>query len=186
MRKVGIFIANGCEEVEALTVVDILRRGGIDILTISITDVAQVTSSRQITFRTDTVKSAVNFEKFDGIILPGGLPGTQHLKDDETVQQVVKDYSANGKLVAAICAAPGMVLGQSGILKGKKATCHPGFEEQMIAEPVKDRVVRDGNIITSRGMGTAVPFGLEILDYLAGPEKVGEVKKGLVFEVPGL
>lgn len=180
-KKIGIFIANGCEEVEALTVVDILRRGGIDIETISITDVAQVTSSRRITFLTDTVKTAVTFSKLDGIILPGGMPGTLNLKEDETVQQVIREFAQEGKLVAAICAAP-HVLGEAGLLKGKRATCHPGFEEKLVGAEVEEKaVVTDGNIITSRGMGTAIPFGLEILRYLKGQDAVDKVCGGLVY-----
>lgn len=180
-KKLGIFVANGCEEVEALTVVDILRRGDVDITMISITDVAEVTSSRQIRFHTDTVKSAVTFGKLDGIILPGGMPGTLNLKDDETVQQVIRDFAEEGKLVAAICAAP-HVLGLAGLLKGKKATCHPGFEEQLLgAEVSEEPVVVDGNIITSRGMGTAIPFGLAILEYVKDAETVAEVRRGLVY-----
>lgn len=181
MSKLGIFMANGCEEIEGLTVVDILRRAGIEIVMISITDVAEVTSSHMVTFRTDTVKSAVTFEKLDGIVLPGGMPGTLNLKADETVQRVIRQFAAEGKLVAAICAAPS-VLGEAGLLQGKCATCHPGFEEklsgaQFLAEPV----VRDGNIITSRGMGTAILFGLAILEYFEGPEAVERVKAGLVY-----
>ncbi len=184
MSKIGIFMANGCEEIEGLTVVDILRRGGVDIDMISITDCAQVTSSHRVTFRTDTVKSAVTFEKLDGIVLPGGMPGTLNLGADETVRRVVYDFAASGKLVAAICAAPS-VLGEAGVLQGKKATCHPGFEEKLIGAQVSmDPVVRDGNIITSRGMGTAIAFGLEILDYLRGPEAVEQVCKGLIYPVP--
>lgn len=184
MSKIGIFMANGCEEIEGLTVVDILRRGGVDIDMISITDCTQVTSSHRVTFYTDTVKSAVTFEKLDGIVLPGGMPGTLNLGADETVVRVVKEFAANGRLVAAICAAPS-VLGAAGVLQGKAATCHPGFEEKLTGARVStDPVVRDGNIITSRGMGTATSFGLAILDYLCGPETVQQVCKGLVYPVP--
>lgn len=181
MGQVGIFMANGCEEIEALTVVDILRRGDVDITTISITDVAEVTGAHLITFRTDTVKSAVTFSGLDGIILPGGMPGTLNLKADDTVQQVIRDFAAEGKMVAAICAAPS-VFGEAGLLHGKKATCHPGFEPKLTgAEICEQPVVRDGNIITSRGMGTAVPFGLEILNYFKGEEAVKEVARGLAY-----
>lgn len=180
MSKIGIFIANGCEEVEALAVVDILRRGEVETETISITDIAQVTSSRRITFLTDTVKSAVTFSHYDGIILPGGMPGALNLEADATVQQVIREFAAEGKLVAAICAAPG-VLGKAGLLEGKKATCHPGFEDKLLgAECCEKEVVVDGNIITSRGMGTAVAFGLAILAYLKGHEAAEKVAAGLV------
>lgn len=181
MSKIGIFMANGCEEIEGLTVVDILRRGGVEVLTISITDCAQVTGSHFVTFRTDTVKSAVTFSKLDGVVLPGGMPGTLNLGADETVGRVIKEFADSGRLVAAICAAPS-VLGAAGLLNGKNAVCHPGFEEKLIgANTSEDPVMRDGNIITSRGMGTAIPFGLAILEYLKGPEAVEQVRKGLVY-----
>lgn len=186
MSKLGIFMANGCEEIEGLTVVDILRRAGVEIITISITDHAEVTSSHMITFRTDTVKSAVTYEKLDGIILPGGMPGTLNLGADDTVMKVVKEFVCAGKLVAAICAAPS-VLGAAGVLEGRHATCHPGFEEKLTgAITSKEPVVRDANIITSRGMGTAIDFGLEILDYVKGQEAVEQVKRGLVYGGPKL
>ena len=182
MSKIGMFLANGCEEVEALAVVDILRRAGVEIDTISITDVAQVTSSRRITFMTDMVKSSVTFSKYDGIILPGGMPGTLNLQADETVQKVIREFAAEGKMVAAICAAPS-VLGQAGLLEGKKATCHPGFEDKLKgAKWLEQDVVVDGNMITSRGMGTAVPFGLAIVAYLKDDAAAEEVAAGLVYK----
>ena len=165
MSRLGIFIADGCEEVEALTVVDIVRRAKLEIDMISINGTKQVTSSRNVTFMTDTTKEEADFSAYDGIILPGGMPGTVHLGEDDTVSQVIREFAKEGKLVAAICAAPS-VLGQAGILNGKKAACHPGFEEKLTgAEVFFSPVVCDGNVITSRGMGTAVPFGLAVARY---------------------
>lgn len=181
MSKLGIFIADGCEEVEALTVVDIVRRAKIEIDMISINGTKQVTSSRNVTFMTDTTKEEADFSSYDGIILPGGMPGTIHLGEDETVGKVIRDYAAEHKLVAAICAAPSVV-GEAGLLKGKKATCHPGFEEKLIGANVYfSPVVCDGNFITSRGMGTAVPFGLAIVRYFTDDAVVEHVKAGLVY-----
>ena len=181
MSRLGIFIADGCEEVEALTVVDIVRRAKLEIDMISINGTKQVTSSRNVTFMTDTTKEEADFSAYDGIILPGGMPGTIHLGEDETVNRVIKEFATAGKLVAAICAAPS-VLGQAGILEGKKATCHPGFEEKLTGADCKlDPVVCDGNIITSRGMGTAIPFALEIVRYFKDDAAVEKVKGGLVY-----
>lgn len=181
MSKIGIFMADGCEEIEGLTVVDIARRAGIEIDTISITGKPVVTSSHKVTFETDTTKEEADFASYDGIVLPGGMPGTIHLGEDETVNRVIKEFAAAGKLVAAICAAPS-VLGQAGILEGKKATCHPGFEEKLAGADCKlDPVVCDGNIITSRGMGTAIPFALEIVRYFKDDAAVEKVKGGLVY-----
>ena len=183
MSRLGIFIADGCEEVEALTVVDIVRRAKLEIDMISINGTKQVTSSRNVTFMTDTTKEEADFSAYDGIILPGGMPGTVHLGEDDTVSQVIREFAKEGKLVAAICAAPS-VLGAAGLLEGRHATCHPGFEEKLTgAITSEDAVVVDGNIITSRGMGTAIDFGLAIVDCLTDfdEEVVEHVKKGIVY-----
>jgi 4-methyl-5(b-hydroxyethyl)-thiazole monophosphate biosynthesis len=181
MSKIGIFMADGCEEIEGLTVVDITRRAGLDIETVSINGTKQVTSSHKVTFLTDTTKEEADFESYDAIVLPGGMPGTIHLGEDETVGRIIREFAASGKLVAAICAAPS-VLGQAGLLQGKKATCHPGFEEKLTgADCSTDSVVTDGNIITSRGMGTAIPFALEIVRYFLDDTAVDKIKTGLVY-----
>ena len=175
MSRIGIFMANGCEEIEGLTVVDIARRAGIEIDTISITGADEVTSSHKVTFKTDTTKEEADFSQYDGIVLPGGMPGTTNLGADETVNKVIKEFAAQGKLVAAICAAPS-VLGQAGLLEGKKATCFPGFEDKLTgAEFTEDKVAVAGNIITSRGMGTTIPFALEIVKYLIDEETADTV-----------
>ena len=165
MSKIGIFMADGCEEIEGLTVVDIVRRAGIDITTISISDKNEVAGAHGITFLADAKKDEVDFSTLDGIVLPGGMPGTTNLGADETVDKVIREFAAGGKLVAAICAAPS-VLGQAGILNGKHATSYPGFEPKLTgAVTSEDSVVQDGNVITSRGMGTAIAFALEIVSY---------------------
>ena len=130
MSKIGIFMADGCEEIEGLTVVDIVRRAGLDIETISINGKKNVTSSHKVTFETDTTKEEADYDSYDAIVLPGGMPGTLNLGADTTVTKTIKEFAAKGKLVAAICAAPS-VLGENHILEGKKATCHPGFEEKL-------------------------------------------------------
>jgi 4-methyl-5(b-hydroxyethyl)-thiazole monophosphate biosynthesis len=181
MSKIGIFMADGCEEIEGLTVVDITRRAGLDIETVSINGTKQVTSSHKVTFFTDTTKEEADFESYDAIVLPGGMPGTINLGEDETVGRIIREFAASGKLVAAICAAPS-VLGQAGLLQGKNATCHPGFEEKLTgASCSTDSVVTDGNIITSRGMGTAIPFALEIVRYFLDDAAVDKIKTGLVY-----
>lgn len=183
MSKIGIFMADGCEEIEGLTVVDIVRRAGMEITTISISEKKEVTSSHKVTFLADALASEVNFDELDGIVLPGGMPGTLNLGANETVNAVVKKFAAEGKLVSAICAAPS-VLGAAGLLEGKKATCHPGFEEKLTGAIVSsEAVVADGNVITSRGMGTAIEFGLEIIKYLSknDEEIMEKVKKGIVY-----
>ena len=160
MSKLGIFMADGCEEIEGLAVVDVLRRAKMDITTISINKTNTVTGSHNITFLTDTVFEDVDFKELEGIILPGGMPGTLNLG----------------------AHAPS-VLGAAGILEGKKATCHPGFEEKLTgAEALLDNVVTDGNIITSRGMGTVIDFGLAIVSYFKDQSVVDDVKLHLVYK----
>ena len=181
MKKIGIFMADGCEEIEGLTVVDIVRRAKMEIVMISITGKREVTSSHQVTFLTDALAAEVDYDTLDGIVLPGGMPGTLNLQADETVNKVIRQFAADGRLVCAICAAPS-VLGAAGILEGKCATCHPGFEEKLTGAKVEEKeVVVDGNVITSRGMGTAIPFALEIVRYFADDEAVEQVRKGLVY-----
>ena len=181
MSKIGIFMADGCEEIEGLTVVDVVRRAKMEIVTISVTGKKEVTGSHNVTFFADALASEVNYDELDGIVLPGGMPGTLNLGADETVNRVIKEFAAAGKLVCAICAAPS-VLGAAGILEGKHATCHPGFEEKLIGATIsEDEVVVDGNIVTSRGMGTAIVFALSIVRYFKDDAAVEEIKKGLVY-----
>ena len=153
----------------------------MEIVMISITGKREVTSSHQVTFLTDALAAEVDYDTLDGIVLPGGMPGTLNLQADETVNKVIRQFAAEGRLVCAICAAPS-VLGAAGILEGKCATCHPGFEEKLTGARVEEKeVVVDGNVITSRGMGTAIPFALEIVRYFADDETVEQVRKGLVY-----
>lgn len=181
MSKTGIFMADGCEEIEALTVVDILRRAGISIITISINGTNSVTGSHGITFLTDTTFENVNFDELDGVILPGGMPGTLHLGDHEGVNTVIKKFADTDKLVCAICAAPS-VLGAADLLDGKRATCYPGFESKLTgATTSEDAVVTDGNIITSRGMGTAIDFSLAIVKYFKDETAAAELAAQIIY-----
>ena len=181
LAKIGVFMADGCEEIEGLTVVDIARRAGIEVLMISVSGNHIVCGSHGINFETDINKSQVDYEELDGIVLPGGLKGTENLSVDETVLRVIRDFARENKMVAAICAAPS-VLGMNHILEGRNATCHPGFEDKLLgANWLEEEVVCDGNIITSRGMGTAIPFALAIVDHFADISLVERVKKGLVY-----
>ena len=181
MSKIGIFMADGCEEIEGLTVVDVVRRAKMEIVMLSITGKKEVTSSHGVTFLADALAEETGYEDLDGIVLPGGMPGTMHLLENETVNAVIRKFAEEGKMVAAICAAPS-VLGAAGLLEGKHATCHPGFEEKLTgATTSEDEVVVDGNIITSRGMGTAIPFAFEIVRYFTDDETVEHVRQGLVY-----
>ena len=181
MSKLGIFMADGCEEIEGLTVVDLVRRAGIEIEMISVSGEENVTGSHKIAFQTDVSKADADFASYDGIVLPGGMPGTTHLMEDDTVNRVIKEFATSGKLVAAICAAPS-VLGNAGLLEGKKATCYPGVEGKLTgADFVTDPVTKDGNIITSRGLGTAIEFAAEIVAYLLDESAAKSLKESVVY-----
>ena len=181
MSKVYIFFADGLEEIEGLTVVDMLRRAGIDISIVSISDTLSVTGSHKIRIEADMLLSDVSEDDGCMFILPGGLPGTTHLGNNEQLCRMLQDAAAKGKYVAAICAAPS-VLGKLGLLSGKKATSYPGFEAQLTGADCRtDRVVVDGNVITSRGMGTAIDFAAELVALLKGRKAADDLKESIMY-----
>lgn len=179
-----IFCANGVEEVEALATLDVLRRAGLDVKTVGIPD-KTVTGSNRITFHTDL--SINEFEKAapktaEAVILPGGMPGTETLANNKTVCEFVKLIAKQGGLLCAICAAPS-VLGRLGLLKGKKATCYPGFENMLDGATVlPDKVVTDGKTITAKGMGCAVDFGLAIVSVLKDEKTAENLAKRIMLK----
>lgn len=181
MGKIGVFLAEGFEEIEGLTVVDILRRAGVEVLTIAIGGTRQVRGAHEIHVVADAVFEDVRFDELEGIVLPGGMPGTANLKAHEGVVAKVQEFAQAGRLVAAICAAPS-VLGYAGVLQGRCATCYPGFEDQMEGAKAKtDPVVRDGNLITGRGMGAAIPFALALTAYLLDEKKAEEIANSIQY-----
>ena len=182
MSKIAIFMADGCEEIEALTVVDILRRAGINIDMLSISDNLNVEGAHGIQFRADYLMTDKNSDDYDGVVLPGGMPGTTNLENNTLVQSALKKQFSAGKLIAAICAAPS-ILGKNGMVNGKKVTSYPGFENAFSrATYVTDSVVTDGNVITSRGMGTAIDFALAILEYLIGSDAASDMAKSIMYK----
>ncbi len=170
------FFANGFEEVEAITPVDYLRRAGIDVVTVGVGS-AEITGAHGIVMKCDMTASDISsFDNTQGIILPGGMPGTLNLENNETVQNFIDFCADNNKMIAAICAAPS-VLGHKGLLDGKNATCFPGFENDLGSAVLSDKfAVRDGNIITAKGAGAASEFAFEIIAYLISREKADEIK----------
>lgn len=161
---VYMFLANGFEETEAIGCLDVLKRANIDVCTAGVGG-KQITGSHGVTVFADILVEDINWENIDGVILPGGMPGTTNLQNNETVIKAVKKCSEKGALVAAICAAP-MVLGGLGILDGKNAVCYPGFEGYLTGAKVQsDLVVADDNIITAKGAGASMLFGSKIVDW---------------------
>ena len=181
MAKVAVFFAPGYEEIEALTVVDVLRRAQIQTDMVSVTGEASVCGSHGIDVKMDCVLSGNEAEEYDVCVLPGGMPGTLNLEKNETLMKVLDSFHEKGKLVAAICAAPS-ILGHRDMLKGKTACCYPGFEDELEGAEVTDEaVIKDGNIITSRAMGCALDFVLEILATLKSPEEADAMADSLLY-----
>ncbi len=177
-----VFLADGFEEIEALTPVDLLRRAGVSVSTVSIyPERVNVKGARGIEVVADTVIDKIDASSADIIILPGGMPGTVNLLECEKLMRIVDDQNARGGRIAAICAAPARILGSKGLTKGKKATCYPGMEDLLEgATPVTQTVVTDGNITTSRGLGTAVDFACELITLVCGKEKSDEIRSSVV------
>ena len=181
MAKVYEFLANGFEEVEALAVVDILRRGGVDIKTVSVTGNEFVETSHGVTLKADLKIEDADLADADLMLLPGGLPGATNLRDHEGVRQALTAQAKAGKKIGAICAAP-LVLGSLGLLEGKRATCYPGFEKYMTgAQYTRELFTVDGNIITGEGPAAALPYAYEILSMFVGKEKTEEIKEGMMY-----
>lgn len=179
MRKVLVMLAQGCEEIEAVTTIDILRRAGIEVTSAGLDDLP-VLASRGVVLLPDTTLDLAQDHEFDMIVLPGGQPGTDNLKADKRLIALLQQMAQRGKYVAAICAAPS-VLAAAGLLDGRKATCYPTcLDDFPKANLQTAAVVEDGNIITSRGPGTATDFALALVERLAGKHKRQEVEAALV------
>lgn len=177
---VVVFMANGCEEIEALTQVDVLRRAGIETKSVSITTEKLIKGAHGIDFMADYTIFDIDFDKVEMVVLPGGLVGRNNLMNSKEVVTVCKKFNELGKFVTAICASPS-VLGENNILQGKKATCYPGFEEQCHGAEISNAVVvKDGNIITSRGPATAMDFAIELVKAIAGDSVAEKTAQGLL------
>ena len=201
-----MFLAPGFEEVEALAPLDLLRRAGLEVVTVAVReaktntlveklghigvsatnlwdDDRTVTGSHGITVTADITESALfgrlaRASSLEAVILPGGMPGTTNLDASPVVEKTLELAAAKGSYLCAICAAP-LVLGKRGYLEGKRATCFPGFEEYLTGATVGGKVIRDGGIITAAGMGVAQEFGLEIISAMVSPEKAGEIRAAI-------
>jgi len=180
MASVLVPLAQGCEELEAVTVVDLLRRAGIEVVTAGL-DAQPVTASRGMTLLPDMTLEMALQQSFDMVVLPGGLPGAEHLGDDPRVIRLLQEMAASDAYTAAICAAP-RVLARAGLLDGKRATSYPGaldIEAVPGIEYLETAVVTDGRVITSRGPGTAMDFALVLIETLVGKTRRDEVEAGL-------
>lgn len=182
-KKAYVFLAEGFEEVEALTPIDLLRRVGVEVITVSVTGEKAVCGSHQIPVVADLLFEEMNYEGADLLVLPGGMPGTLNLKAHEGLTKLLIEQYEDEKYIAAICAAP-MVFGGLGFLNGRKASIYPGMEEELIGANVSfDPVSVDEHVVTSRGVGTAIPFALELIALLCGREKADQIGKAIVYYV---
>lgn len=182
MKRVNIYLAEGFEEIEAVTAADVLRRAGVEAAMISITGRREVKGAHGITITADELFENVDSFAADMLVLPGGMPGTRHLGEHEGLRRVILGFAERGKLIGAICAAPS-VLGKLGLLDKRKAVCYPGFEEDLRGAVTGGGiVVRDGNFITSKGPGTAISFALTLVEILTDRKKAEELKDGMIVQ----
>jgi 4-methyl-5(b-hydroxyethyl)-thiazole monophosphate biosynthesis len=181
MARVLVPIAEGCEELEAVTIIDLLRRAGIEVITAGLMP-GPVTCSRKTIIVPDVTLDEVADQDFDMVVLPGGLPGADYLNADNRIQEILKRTAEAGNYTAAICAAP-KVLVTAGLLEGKSATAYPGVLDEIIppsATNTGNAIEHDGKVITSRGPGTAMDFALSLIETLEGPNKSKAVEDSLV------
>ncbi|MCD7807034.1 MAG: DJ-1/PfpI family protein [Lachnospiraceae bacterium] len=183
MKNAAIFFAEGYEEIEALTVVDMCRRAGLEIQMVSVTGAEYVTGSHQVCVKMDTRIEELDFDAVDMLILPGGMPGTRNLEQVPELTSQLKRFAAEGKYVCAICAAPS-VLGHLGILEGKRACCYPGFEKDLTGTAVSNLACTvDGNVITARGMGCAIEFSKAIITALQDQDTAEKISESIIYRI---
>ena len=175
-------IADGTEEIEAVCIIDVLRRAGVAVTVASVNRL-QITASRGVKLVADRLIADCVDESYDAVVLPGGMPGAAHLRDSVPLGEILKRQDRSGRIFGAICAAPAVVLQHGGLLKNRHATAHPGFFDQLDPEyAVATRVVVDGKCITGRGPGTAIEFALKLVSLLFDEEKAREVAAPMIVE----
>jgi 4-methyl-5(b-hydroxyethyl)-thiazole monophosphate biosynthesis len=180
MASVLVPLANGCEELEAVTIIDLLVRAGVEVVSAGLVP-GPVKASRGVVITPDTTLDEALKREFDMLVLPGGLPGADHLNDDPRIQALIKKMAAEGRYTAALGAAPKVLL-TAGVLAGKQATSYPGSLDTSTLDYREEAVVQDGKVITSRGPGTAMAFALTLIENLVGRERRDEVAAGLLYD----
>ena len=182
MAKVYAFLAEGLEEVECLAVVDVLRRSGVEVTLVSVGETKEIVGSHGIRLTADALFEETNPDQADILFLPGGMPGTKNLQAHQGLAEAIRKAAKQGRRIAAICAAPS-ILGTMGLLKGRTATCYPGFEDMLEgASYTSQGVITDGNITTSRGLGYALALGLELIRLLQGPQQAERIREAVQYD----
>ena len=182
MKTIFVFLADGFEEIEAITPIDVLRRAGLNVQTVSVMEEQIVAGAHGIPVVADKMFADIHLEDAEMLLLPGGLPGATNLDAHQGLSDMIMAFASEGKALAAICAAP-LVFGNRGLLQGKKATCYPGFESYLTgAEYTAALVEIDGNFITAKGPGAAMDFAFAIVEKSCGIEKVNELKSGMMIK----
>jgi 4-methyl-5(b-hydroxyethyl)-thiazole monophosphate biosynthesis len=185
-KNVLVPVADGTEELEAVAIIDVLRRAGATVTVASVTGARQITASRGVVILADALIETCVEKAYDLVVLPGGIPGAEHLRDSVELIDILKHQREKERLYGAICASPAVVLEYHGLLAGRQATCHPGFVDQLTTtDRIDDRVVMDGNCLTSRGPGTAVEFALALVERLYGKNKREDVAAPMVIQDRG-
>lgn len=181
MAKVYVFLADGFEDVEALIPVDVLRRGGVEVVTVSImADSQVVTSAHDVSVVADALFADSSFADATALLLPGGMPGAENLYEHEGLRRLLQAHHAGGRLIGAICAAPAVVLGQMGLLHGRQATCYPGFEQLLHGATYTGQLCTvDGLFVTAEGPAAAFPFAYQLLSMLVGADTARQVAEGM-------
>ena len=181
MTKVALYLAEGFEEIEALTTVDILRRGEIEVDLVAVGGKIEVVGAHNITVKADILIEDLNYEIYNMMVLPGGMPGTTNLDSSEILKKQIINFDLENKYIGAICAAP-LIIGKMGFLEDRVATCYPGVESNLLGATYKDNldVIVDGNFITSRGPGTAIFFALKLVELLKGKKISDNLALGLL------
>jgi 4-methyl-5(b-hydroxyethyl)-thiazole monophosphate biosynthesis len=178
-----IFLAEGFEETEALTVVDLLRRASIEITTVSVTGISMVKGSHAISVLADALFEEIDFSQAEFLILPGGMPGSLHLAEHKGLNNLLQNHNKKNKYIGAICAAP-TVLGKLNMLHDREAICYPGFEKDLLGANISDKtLIQDSNIITAKGPGYAVDFGLYLVQLIKGKDKANEVARNFLYTI---
>lgn len=176
MSKATVFITDGTEEVECLTTVDLLRRAGVETQLVAVSDKREILSSHKVLITADLAFDEASYDDSDLLFIPGGMPGTVNMTAHEGLRSLLKRFADEDKYIAAVCAGPS-VLGSAGLLKDKRATCFPGWEDKLFAkETTGEGVVTDGKILTGRGLGFSIDLALEIIKVLEGEEKASDIK----------